>query len=180
MHEKRKLNRWKEPPWTGRRASQRRSTRTALALGRQALASRCRAPDVSRRLPAVTAAAAPAGPRTRRPRARSEGRAVATAWRGCAPGVGQGRAVSPAQRGGVGWGWETNAMLCECKGSDTGCQLSFRLTGKTSGNLEKPFISSLRRMQVGSLVVALPRLCIRPPGHFVVTGLPRRRARCIT
>jgi hypothetical protein len=35
-------------------------------------------------------------------------------------------------------------------------------------------------MQVGSLVVALPRLCLGPPGHFVVTGLLRRLARCIT
>src|SRR5471032_3112819 len=100
--------------------------------------SRGGALDVSRRLPAVTAAAAPADPRTRRPRARSERRAVAAAQRGNALGAGQGRADSPAQRSGVGWGWETNAMRCEFKGSDTGCQLRFRLTGKASGNLGKP------------------------------------------
>ena len=144
MHEKRKLNRWKEPPWTARLASvTRRSTSTALALGYQALASRGRAPDVSRRPPAVTAAAAPADPRTRRSRPQGEGRAVGLARRVEAPGSGQGRADSPVQRDGVGWGWETNAMRCECKGSDTGRQLLFP-AGITSGNLGKPFISSLR------------------------------------
>ena len=116
-----------------------------MALGHQALASRCRASGVSQRPPAVAAKAAPAGPRTRRPRARGECRTVAAARRANAPGAGQGRAISPAQRGRVGWGWETNAMRCECKGSDTGCQQNFRLTGETSGDLGKPFISSLRK-----------------------------------
>jgi hypothetical protein len=126
MHEKRKLNRWKEPPWTARRApGTGRSARAALALGRQSPASRCRAPDVSLRPPAVTAKAAPAGPRTCRPRAQDEGRAVAAARREQAPGSGQGRAISPAWRVRMGWGWETNAMRCECKGSDTGRQLPF-------------------------------------------------------
>ena len=179
MHEKRKLNRWKEPPWTARRASKRRSAWAALALGRQALASRCSAPDVSRRPPAVTADAAPAGPRTAKPSTRGEGRAVAAARRIEASGSGQGRANSPAWRDRVGWGWQTNAMRCDCKGSDTGRQLPFP-SGNSVWQPWETFISSLRRMQVGSLVVALPRLCIRPPGHFVVTGLSRRRARCIT
>ena len=110
MHEKRNLNRWKEPPWTARRASKRRSTWTALALGCQALASRCRAPDVSRRLPAVTAAAAPADPRTSRLRARNEGERATAAERIERCGSGAGRADSPAKRSGTGWGWETNAM----------------------------------------------------------------------
>ena len=167
MHEKRKLNRWKEPPWTARRApGTGRSARAALALGRQSPASRCRAPDVSRRPPAVTAKAAPAGPRTRRPRAQDEARAVAAARRVEAPGSGQGRANSPAWRDWVGGGWETNAMRCECEGSDTGCQPPFP-SGNDFWQPWKTFISSLRRMQVGSFVVALPCRRIRPPGHFV-------------
>jgi hypothetical protein len=44
----------------------------------------------------------------------------------------------------------------------------------------KTFISSLRRDAGRFLVVALPRLCLQPPGHFGVTGLSRRLARCIT
>ena len=117
---------------------ERRSTCAALALGCQALASRCWAPDVSRRPPAVTAEAAPAGPRTCRSRARSEGRAVAAARRFEASGSGQGRAHSPAWRDKVGWGWETNAMRCECKGSDTGRQRSIPVGEQalaTLGNL---------------------------------------------
>ncbi len=160
MHEKRRSNRWKEPPWTACRASKRRSARAALALGRQSMRSRCRAPEVSRSPPAVTADAAPAGPRTCRPRAPDEARAVAAARRATAPGSGQSRANSPAWRDRMGWGWETNAMRCECKGSDTGRQLTPPVGETASGNLGKPFISSLRRLQVGSLVVALPRPCI--------------------
>ena len=167
MHEKQELNRWKEPPWTARRAPARGARlQAALALGRQPPDSRCRAPGVSRRPPAVTARAAPAGPRTCRPRARGEGRTVAAARRDEAPGSGQGRATSPAWRDRVGWGWETNAMRCECEGSDTGCQPPFP-SGNDFWQPWKTFISSLRRMQVGSFVVALPCRRIRPPGHFV-------------
>ena len=138
MHEKRRSNRWKEPPWTACRASKRRSARAALALGRQSMRSRCRAPEVSRSPPAVTADAAPAGPRTCRPRAPDEARAVAAARRATAPGSGQSRANSPAWRDRMGWGWETNAMRCECKGSDTGRQRSIPVGEQalaTLGNL---------------------------------------------
>ena len=141
MHEKRRLNRWKEPPWTARRApGTRRSARAALALGRQALASRCRAADVSRRPPAVTADAAPADPGTAMAPTRSEVRTAAAARRATAPGSGQGRANSPAWRERVGWGWETNAMRCECKGSDTGRQLLSPIGKQRLATLENLYL----------------------------------------
>ena len=144
MHEKQKLNRWKESPWTAGHAWMRRRPEAALALGSQSMRSRCRAPDVSREPPAVTAAAAPADPRTRRPRARSEGRAVAAAQRGNALGAGQGRADSPAQRSGVGWGWETNAMRLRMRIPDASHQQHFR-DRKTSGDLGKPLSPACMR-----------------------------------
>jgi hypothetical protein len=117
---------------------------------------------------------APGGPgrgtRAGRRRRRSAGTRWEPAW---------AVRTRPRSGAGSGGGGKRTPCVCECKGSDTSRQLHFP-SGKTSGDLGKPFISSLRRMQVGSLVVALPRLCIWPPGHFVVTGLSRRRARCIT
>ena len=154
-----------------------RMTARRWRFGAQSLRRVARA--VSREAPAAAAAAAPAGPRARTARVRGDGRAVAPARRDRAPGSGQGRA-SPAVRDWVGWGWETNAMRLRMQ--RIWHRLPAAISGweKASGDLGKPLSPDLQPRQVGSCVVALPRLCIRPPGHFVVTGLTGRRARCIT
>ena len=144
MHEKRKLNRWKESPWTAGHAWMRRRPEAALALGSQSMRSRCRAPDVSREPPAVTAAAAPADPRTSRPRARGEGARAAAAERAGRCGSGLGREDSPAKRGGTGWGWETNAMRLRMRIPDASHQQHFR-DRKTSGDLGKPLSPACMR-----------------------------------
>ena len=114
-------------------------------------ASRCGALDVSRGAPAVTAAAAPAGPRARRTRDRGDRGAVAPARRDRAPGSGQGRAVSPAGRVRVGWGWETNAMRLRVQRILHRPPADFPQREKASGNLGKPLSPACDETQGGSL-----------------------------
>ena len=104
----------------------------------------------SRRTPLLQVRA-PDGP-TRETRAGRRRRRGASKRRAAA------RAVRTRPRGGKGSGGGGKRTPCvaNAKGSDTGCQLRFR-SGNCVWRPWKTFISSLRRMQVGSLVVALPR-----------------------
>jgi hypothetical protein len=146
----------------------------ALALGAGGYASRCRASGVSREPPAAAAVAAPAGPRVRWTRGRGDDRAVAPARRARAPGSGQGRAVSPAGRVRVGWGWETYAMRLRMQRIWHRLPADFSRREKASGDLGKPLSPACDGTQGGSLSLLFRALCLRPPGHFGVTGLSRR------
>src|ERR1700761_288396 len=127
----------------------------------------------SRRRPLLQVRA-PAGP-------GREARAGRWRRRGASKRRAAARAVRTRPRGGTRAGGGGKRTPCVANAKDLTPAASDRFPlGNKLWRPWETFISSLRRMQVGSFVVALPRLCIRPPGHFVVTGLSRRRARCIT
>ena len=105
---------------------------------RQSPWSRGGVSEASLRPPAVTACAAPAGPRTTNPRRRRERKAGTGARRDEATGAGASLADSPAQRDRVGWGRETDAMRSRIlQIPDAGHQPHSR-NGTASGDLGKP------------------------------------------
>ena len=108
--------------------------------------------------------------------ARAHGRRLRNA-RGVAAAAWAVR-TRPRSGAGQGGGGKRTPCVCECEFL-TPATSSISVKGKLLATLENLYLQPACE-QVGSLVVALPRHCIRPPGHFVVTGLSRRRARCIT
>jgi len=181
MHEKRTMNRRKEPPWTappcpGNGADGGRSVGALVLEAMRRDAGRGLFPESTcgRGRGRSCRSARPTFPGPRRRQGAGAGAARSCAGQrpgpcGFARGAGVGR---------MGVGNERHAFAnAKDLAPATSC-ISCR--GNASGDLGKPLSPDLRRRQVGSCVVALPRLCIRPPGHFVVTGLPGRRARCIT